>query len=84
MSEVGVHEAKTQLSQLLRRVEGGEEVVVTRGGRAVARIVGVERGRAPKDRFGLLAAEVAEPGDWDEEADADTLGDLFGIPGRAE
>jgi prevent-host-death family protein len=41
MTHVGVHEAKTHLSELLRRVAGGEEVVITRGGRAVARLVPV-------------------------------------------
>jgi len=78
MTEVGVQEAKTQLSQLLRRVEGGEEVVVTRGGRPVARLVNVEPSRTPGDRFGLLADEISDPGDWDDD-DGDALGDLFGI-----
>lgn len=36
---VGVHEAKTRLSKLLRIVDGGQEVEITRGGRLVARIV---------------------------------------------
>src|SRR5439155_1477756 len=39
--EVGVHEAKTALSKLLRRVAAGEEVVITRSGRPVARLVPV-------------------------------------------
>jgi prevent-host-death family protein len=38
---VNVHEAKTQLSRLLARVEGGEEVVIARAGRPVARLVRV-------------------------------------------
>ena len=37
--EVGVHEAKTQLSQLLRRVAAGEEVVIARGGKPIAKLV---------------------------------------------
>lgn len=41
MVEVGVHEAKTHLSQLLRRVAGGEHVVITRSGRPVAQLVPV-------------------------------------------
>jgi len=41
MREVGVHEAKTHLSKLLREVEAGSEVVILRGGKAVARIVPV-------------------------------------------
>ena len=39
MRAVGVHEAKTNLSKLLREVEAGSEVVIMRGGKAVARLV---------------------------------------------
>ena len=39
MAEVGVHEAKTHLSRLLRRVAAGEEIVITSGGRPAARLV---------------------------------------------
>ena len=79
MTTVGVHEAKTRLSELLRSVESGEEVLVTRGGQAVARIVPVMTPSPPRDRFGLLADEVGDPGDWDED-DGDDWGDLFGLP----
>lgn len=41
MVDVGIHEAKTHLSELLRRVEGGEDVVIRRDGHAIARIVAV-------------------------------------------
>jgi prevent-host-death family protein len=41
MREVGVREAKTHLSKLLREVEVGAEIVILRGGKAVARIVPV-------------------------------------------
>ena len=39
MIEVGVHEAKTTLSRLLRLVAAGEEVVIRRGGEPVAKLV---------------------------------------------
>lgn len=39
MTEVNVHEAKTHLSRLLRRVLSGEEVIIAKAGRRVARIV---------------------------------------------
>lgn len=39
MKEVGAFEAKSRLGQLLDRVEAGEEVVITRRGKAVARLV---------------------------------------------
>lgn len=39
MIQVNVHEAKTRLSELLKRVEEGEEVVIARAGTPVARLV---------------------------------------------
>jgi prevent-host-death family protein len=42
MIQVNVHAAKTQLSRLLERVEGGEEIVIARNSRPVARLVPVE------------------------------------------
>ncbi|MGH3440464.1 MAG: type II toxin-antitoxin system Phd/YefM family antitoxin [Nitriliruptorales bacterium] len=45
MVKVGVHEAKTTLSKLLRRVAAGEEVTITRGGEPIARLVPVRSRR---------------------------------------
>jgi prevent-host-death family protein len=42
MAEVNVHEAKTHLSRLLLRVAGGEEIVIARAGRPVAKLVPIE------------------------------------------
>ena len=44
MVTVGVHEEKTTLSEMLRRVAAGEEVTITRGGDPIARLVPVQRG----------------------------------------
>ena len=40
MYVVNVHQAKTELSRLLARVEAGEDVVIARRGEPVARLVG--------------------------------------------
>jgi prevent-host-death family protein len=40
MITVGAFEAKTQLSALLDKVEAGEEVLITRHGKPVARLIG--------------------------------------------
>jgi prevent-host-death family protein len=64
MVEVGVHEAKTTLSDLLRRVSEGEEVVITRSGEPVARLVPVQR-RAPRT-LGRDAGLFEVPTDFDE------------------
>ncbi len=39
--QVNMHEAKTHLSRLVERVETGEEIVLSRAGKPVARIVAV-------------------------------------------
>jgi prevent-host-death family protein len=46
MVEVNVHDAKTHLSQLLARVEAGEQILISRAGRPVARLVAARRARA--------------------------------------
>ena len=43
MDQVNVHEAKTRLSELLARVERGDEIVIARGGVPVARLVAFEQ-----------------------------------------
>jgi prevent-host-death family protein len=74
---VGVHEAKTHLSRLLREVEAGKEVVVTRGGVPVARIVPAETVPGASS-YGLFRGQF-EIGD-DFDADSDFLADLFDVP----
>ncbi len=39
MAQVGIHEAKTHLSRLLRRVAAGEVIVIAKGGTPLARLV---------------------------------------------
>ena len=49
MRQVSVHEAKTHLSRLLRQVVLGKDVVTTRSGRPVERLVAVEDERPVSD-----------------------------------
>jgi prevent-host-death family protein len=44
-----IHEAKRYLSRLVARVEGGEELILARAGKPVARLVPYRRQRAPRD-----------------------------------
>ena len=57
MSTFNVHEAKTHLSRLLVKVEAGEEVVIARSGKPVARLVRYRRHR-PARRFGVLKGRL--------------------------
>lgn len=45
---MNIHEAKTHLSRLVERVEAGEEVVIARAGRPVARLVPFRARTAPR------------------------------------
>jgi prevent-host-death family protein len=55
--KVGTFEAKTKLSELLDRVERGEDVVITRRGKEVARLVGVrDRGNTDDNVYEKLMA----------------------------
>jgi prevent-host-death family protein len=42
LKTVNIHEAKTNLSRLIKRVEGGDEIIIARGGRPVARLLPYE------------------------------------------
>jgi prevent-host-death family protein len=57
MTTVTIHAAKTQLSKLIARVEAGEEVIIARRDKPVARLVPVKPGR-PKRRFGSMKGKV--------------------------
>jgi prevent-host-death family protein len=73
MAQVGMHEAKTKLSQLVERAESGEDIVIARNGTPVARLVpvfstsslasvrGAWRGRIDiADDFDELPPDIAE------------------------
>lgn len=60
---VGVHEAKTRLSQLLRLVDGGQEIEILRGGEPVAKIIPFRaKGRR---RLGIDQGRFTVPDDFD-------------------
>jgi prevent-host-death family protein len=49
MKQVNVHAAKSQLSRLLQEVEEGEEIVIARNGRPVAKLVPHVEERKPRE-----------------------------------
>lgn len=61
MKEIGAFEAKSKLGQLLDVVERGEEVVITRHGRAVAKIVPTSAGH-DRDKARRIADQLLEAG----------------------
>jgi len=61
-----MHEAKSQLSRLVALAERGEEVVIQRSGRPVARLVTVQPRRPVAEAFGALRGEIELADDFDE------------------
>ena len=63
--EVNIHEAKTHLSKLLERVASGEEVIIAKAGKPVARIVPIKPKRAPRP-IGTGKGDFVVPDDFND------------------
>lgn len=61
-----MHEAKSQLSRLVELAESGEDVIIQRSGRPVARLVAVQRRRPIAEAFGALRGDVELAPDFDD------------------
>jgi prevent-host-death family protein len=72
VKQVNIHEAKTGLSKLVERVEAGEDVVIARAGRPVAKLVALKKSRAPR-RLGLLDGKFQIPDDLNRPLPASVL-----------
>ena len=66
MIEVGTYEGKTRLPELLKRVEAGETVVITRRGKPIARITSTGQ-----DRAAVIAAAIERIEDFADDDAAD-------------
>ena len=72
---VSVHEAKTHLSRLLQQIAAGEDVIITRSGQPVARLVPIEETRPV---FGVDEGRFVVPDDFDDPLDEELLGAFEG------
>jgi prevent-host-death family protein len=64
METVNIHEAKTHLSRLVERAEHGEEIIIARSGRPVARLVPLEGLDKPRI-FGRMRGKIRIADDFD-------------------
>lgn len=72
---VNVHAAKTNLSRLLERAEAGEEIVIGRAGKPIAKLVPFRK--RPKLVFGAMKGEIVVHGDFDQ-ADEEIAAAFYG------
>jgi prevent-host-death family protein len=73
--EVNVHEAKTHFSKLLERVALGEEVIIAKAGKPVAKLVAIPEER-PRFRLGSAKGEFVVPDDFNDPLPKE-IEDLF-------
>ena len=64
MRIVNIHAAKTQLSRLVDAAASGEEIIIARSGKPIARL-GPLAGPRPRRRLGILAGKLVLPEDFD-------------------
>ena len=76
MAMVNTHEAKTHLSRLLERVAAGEEIVIGRAGKPVAKLVPYSEPTQPR-QFGAWKGKVWLAPDWDSEETNKEIEQLF-------
>lgn len=75
MTQVNIHEAKKNLSKLLALVEAGEEVVLARDGKPIAKIVHLAQKLSPREP-GLCKGQFVVPDDFNDPLPDDLL-ELF-------
>lgn len=82
MKTVNVHEAKTQLSKLLRRVAAGEEIAIANRGVPVARLLPAVAGGRPHRQLGIESGRVKIADDFDSALPASVLEGFLGGKGN--
>lgn len=69
MTSTNIHEAKTHLSRLVERAAAGEEIIIAKAGRPMAKLVRYEPEVIPKRTPGYWRGKVRIAADFDELPD---------------
>jgi prevent-host-death family protein len=72
MNKINIHQAKTQLSRLVARAAGGEEIVIAKSGKPVARLVAYMAKKAPR-RPGYLRGKIRVKKSFDQSLPKELL-----------
>ncbi|MEV6813959.1 type II toxin-antitoxin system prevent-host-death family antitoxin [Micromonospora sp. NPDC051296] len=76
-AQFNIHEAKTNLSRIIERVEHGEEIVISRAGQPVAKVIPLVR-RVNRTARGSLRGRLVISEDWDSVEVNEAIADDFG------
>jgi prevent-host-death family protein len=75
--QFNIHDAKTNLSRIIERVEHGEEIIISRAGRPVAKVVPL-KGSVQRAGRGSLRGLLALAPDWDSAEVNESIAADFG------
>jgi prevent-host-death family protein len=79
---VNIHEAKTHLSRLVEDASNGEEIVIAKAGKPVARLMPFRPVRKRR-KLGWLKGKLEVPEDFDAPLPDEVLADFEGRDGNA-
>ena len=74
--EINIHEAKTNLSRLIEKVQAGEEVIIAKAGKPVARLVRIE---PKKPVLGSARGRIKMKPGWDAPLTDEEMKEVFGL-----
>jgi prevent-host-death family protein len=77
-AQFNIHAAKTNLSRILERVEHGEEIIISRAGTPIAKVVPLTR-RVDRTGRGSLSGKLNIATDWDSDEVNETIARDFGV-----
>jgi len=77
-AQYNIHDAKTNLSRIIERVEHGEEVIISRAGTPVAGVVPLTS-RVHRTARGSLRGTLVMTPDWDSAEVNDSIAEDFGL-----
>jgi prevent-host-death family protein len=78
LAQFNIHDAKTHLSRIIERVERGEEVIISRAGNPVAKLVPLTR-TVHRTGRGSLRGRLVATDDWDSPEVNDAIARDFGL-----
>lgn len=76
--QFNIHEAKTQLSRIVSRVEAGEEIIISRDGHPVAKVVRLDSS-VRRTKRGSLRGKITFADGWDSVDTNESIAHDFGM-----
>ncbi|MBA3489283.1 MAG: type II toxin-antitoxin system Phd/YefM family antitoxin [Longispora sp.] len=78
IAQFNIHDAKTNLSRIIDRVEHGEEIIISRAGHPVAKVIPLHRTTNRSGR-GSLHGKLTVAEDWDSSETNEAIATDFGL-----